>query len=210
MFSEYDLLIAMRRSIENAIRDIDEIENELAVDLGVLLQGRPLSAAEMSAARDAFRHTMANAAGSAQWDLAKTVGRMTAAERIGGMTTKIMSRFGGKILKMIKRMIEKKIQKQILKTIAKKAVKKVGVKVVEKTVKVVSALGGPVVCCTVSVGIDVAIEWIDDPAADVAADVRSSLRDIGYKSQRDIITQFDPILTQRRRTWERAAKEMLK
>jgi len=61
----------------------------------------------------------------------------------------------------------------------------------------------------VAIVVDCLIEWIDDPASDIARDIRYSLYEIGDKGEASILTEMDAIITQKRQVWERAAKEAL-
>lgn len=57
--------------------------------------------------------------------------------------------------------------------------------------------------------VDCLIEWIDDPASDIAKDIRYSLYEIGNKGETSILTEMDAIITQKGGLWDRAAKEAL-
>lgn len=176
-FTGYELKSAMGRSIKHALKDMEEIENQLAVDLQTVVLGRTLSPGELAEARRSFQYVMDNVVASSRWDASKTVGKLVAADLIAGVTSAAMANLA-----------------------------------VSMTVMGLGTAASPYtfgVSIVVVFMVDCLIDWIDDPASDIARDVRYSLREIAGKGETSILTALDSVITQKRRVWDRAAKEAL-
>ncbi len=94
IFSQKDLSSAIQRSIEESLKDLDGIENELAVAVRQELLGRSLSPDEMPLAADEFRKATRRIIEASQWDAAKAAGQLVVSEIVSTIGTQIFIRLG--------------------------------------------------------------------------------------------------------------------
>lgn len=94
IFSSTELAQAMQRCIEGAVKDIEEIENELAVALRKEILGRSLKPDEAPIAAEEFRTAIERLVAASQWDAAKTVGSLVVSEVAAQVGTQVLARLG--------------------------------------------------------------------------------------------------------------------
>jgi hypothetical protein len=98
-FSEHivtfeDLAAAVKRSIEGSVKDLESIENDLAVALRQEILGRSLSPDEVPIAAEEFRKAIERMVAASQWDAAKTAGSLVASEVAAQLATQVLIRLG--------------------------------------------------------------------------------------------------------------------
>jgi len=94
IFSESDFAEAMRLAIEGSIKDIEAIENELAVTLRAEILGNSLSSNEIPIAAEQFSQAIEQLVTAAQRDAAKTAGSLVASEVTAQVATQVLIRLG--------------------------------------------------------------------------------------------------------------------
>jgi hypothetical protein len=94
IFSSAELAQAMERSIEAALRDLEAIENELAVALRQEILGRSLQPDEIPIAAEKFSAAIARMVAASKWDAAKTVGSLVASEVASQIGAQVFIRLG--------------------------------------------------------------------------------------------------------------------
>lgn len=94
IFSSEDLAKAMERSIEGAVKDLEAIENELAVALRQEILGRSLAPDEMPIATKEFKMAVERMVAASQWDVTKEVGSLVVSEVAAMVATQVMIRVG--------------------------------------------------------------------------------------------------------------------
>lgn len=94
IFSEKELADAMRRAIEGSIRDIEQIENELAVHLYQEVLGRSLSPNEVALVEEHFRITVDQIVAAARVNAGKGVASLVASEVVAQVASQVLIRLG--------------------------------------------------------------------------------------------------------------------
>ena len=94
IFSEAELASAIKLSIEGSIKDIESIENELAVALRQEILGRSLAPNEIPIAAGEFKKAVSQMVTAAQVDAAKTAASLVASEVASSVATQVMIRLG--------------------------------------------------------------------------------------------------------------------
>ncbi len=94
LFSSEELAAALDRSVEFALRDLDQIENELAVALRTEILGHSLASDETSAAGERFTRTVEQMLRATQWDAAKSAGSLVFSEVVSSVGTRILVQLG--------------------------------------------------------------------------------------------------------------------
>jgi len=94
IFSKSDLAAAMRLAIEGSIKDVESIENELAVSLRQEVLGRSLAPDEMPIAAEQFKKAIEQIITASQLDAAKTAGSLIVSEVAAQVATQVMIRLG--------------------------------------------------------------------------------------------------------------------
>jgi len=94
IFSSDELAAAMRRSIEGAVRDLEGIENELAVALRQEILGRSLAPNEIPIASDEFKTAITRMVVASQRDAAKTAGNLVVSEIASQVGSQVFVRLG--------------------------------------------------------------------------------------------------------------------
>jgi len=94
IFSKAELAAAMRLAIEGSIKDIESIENELAVALREELLGRSLAPDEIPIAAEQFKKAIEQLVSASQRDAAKTAGSLIVSEVAAQVATQVMIRLG--------------------------------------------------------------------------------------------------------------------
>lgn len=94
IFSEAELATAIKLSIEGSIKDIESIENELAVALRQEILGRSLAPNEIPIAAGEFKKAVSQMVTAAQVDAAKAAASLVASEVASSVATQVMIRLG--------------------------------------------------------------------------------------------------------------------
>ena len=89
LFSNEDLASAFKRSIEGCIKDIEGVENELAVALRQEILGRSLAPNEIPIVNDEFQKAIEQIVSASQWDTVKTAGNFAVAELASSVTFQV-------------------------------------------------------------------------------------------------------------------------
>ena len=94
IFTPDDFRDATIRSIKGGVHDIEGIENQLAVSLREVIEGRTLTAAEQPLEVASFKTAIETARRAASDGVAKEVGGLVAAEAITQIGTQVLIRLG--------------------------------------------------------------------------------------------------------------------
>ncbi len=94
IFTPDDFRDATTRSIKGGVQDIDGIENQLAVSLREVIEGRTLTASEQPLEVASFKSAIESARRAASDGVAKEVGGLVAAEAITQIGTQVLIRLG--------------------------------------------------------------------------------------------------------------------
>lgn len=94
IFSNEDLGGAVRRAVDGSIKDLETIENELAVALRQEILGRSLRPDETPVAAAEFKKAVDRMVAASQWDAAKTAGALIASEVAAQVATQVLVRLG--------------------------------------------------------------------------------------------------------------------
>lgn len=94
LFTPEELGVALRRSVESALRDLEEIENQLAVDLGSQIAGTSLSPDQKARAVGEFHEAVQRIVRAGQWDGAKDLGNLVTAEVVSVIGVQVLTRIG--------------------------------------------------------------------------------------------------------------------
>lgn len=94
LFSERDLGSAVKRAIEGSVKDIEGIQNDLAVKLRQEILGVHLGQKDIPIAQEQFRSTIHQMVAAAQWDATKTVGNLAVSELVSFVAIQVFVRLG--------------------------------------------------------------------------------------------------------------------
>jgi len=94
IFSNSELATAMQLAIEGGIKDIESIENELAVALRQEVLGRSLAPDEIPIASEQFKKAIEQLIAASQRDAAKSAGSLIVSEVAAQVATQVMIRLG--------------------------------------------------------------------------------------------------------------------
>ena len=94
LFSERDLGSALKQAIEGSIKDIEGIQNDLAVKLRQEILGAHLGQNDIPIAQEHFRTTINQMVAAAQWDATKTVGNLAVSELVSFVAIQVFTRLG--------------------------------------------------------------------------------------------------------------------
>lgn len=94
IFTTEDLAAAVKRAIEGSVKDLESIENDLAVALRQEILGRSLSPDEVPIAAEEFRKAVERMVAASQWDPVKTAGSLVASEVAAQVATQVLIRLG--------------------------------------------------------------------------------------------------------------------
>jgi hypothetical protein len=94
IFSEADIADATRMAVTESLKDLEAIENRLAVQIRAEIDGRPLSGAEILTAAQQFAAAIEQVTSASQWDAAKAAGNLAVAEVATTIGTQALVRLG--------------------------------------------------------------------------------------------------------------------
>ena len=94
LFATADLASAVRQSTEDSIKDLEEIENTLAIALHREVIGGSLAPVDSSMTNDAFRKGVSRIVKASRWDSVKLAGDLVAAELAGQLASRVLVRIG--------------------------------------------------------------------------------------------------------------------
>lgn len=94
IFTTQDLAAAVKRAVEGSVKDLESIENELAVALRQEILGRALSPDEVPIAAEEFKKAVERMVAASQWDAAKTAGSLVVSEVAAQVGTQVLVRLG--------------------------------------------------------------------------------------------------------------------
>ena len=94
IFNSEELATTVKRSIEDAIKDIDGIENHLAVALREEILGRSLAPNEIPVAAENFRQSIERLIAASQWDATKSAGSLVVSEVAAQIATQVFIKLG--------------------------------------------------------------------------------------------------------------------
>lgn len=94
LLSEGDLGSALRRAIEGSVKDIEGIQNDLAVKLRQEILDAHLGQQDISIAQNQFRTSINQIAVAAQWDATKAAGNLVVSELVSFVTIQVFTRLG--------------------------------------------------------------------------------------------------------------------
>ena len=90
IFTTEYLAAAVKRAIEGSVKDLESIENDLAVALRQEILGRSLSPDEAPMAAEEFRKAVERMVAASQWDATKTAGSLVASEVASYVATQVL------------------------------------------------------------------------------------------------------------------------
>ena len=94
LFSNADLASAVSQSMVDSVKDIEEIENALAIALHQEVMGRTLAPGEITMVGDDFRRGVSRIVDTSRRDTAKFAGNIVTAEVAAQMASRVMVRVG--------------------------------------------------------------------------------------------------------------------
>jgi hypothetical protein len=94
IFSEAEIADATRLAVTGSLKDLEAIENRLAVQVRAEINGSSVGAIEVSAAEKQFAAAIDSVVSASQWDAAKTVGNLAVAEVAATVGTQVLARLG--------------------------------------------------------------------------------------------------------------------
>lgn len=94
IFSEAEIAGATQLAVAGSLKDLEAIENRLAVQLRAEIDGSSAGEIEVSAAEAQFAAAIDTVVSASQWDAAKTVGNLAVAEVAATVGTQVLVRLG--------------------------------------------------------------------------------------------------------------------
>ena len=172
---------AIKRSVEGCIKDLEGIENELAVALREEVLGRSLAPNEMPIANAEFQKAIERIVSASQWDAAKTAGNLAVSEAVPTIALQV----------------------------ARQVFIRLGVFsgiFVAGAANAWWTLGASVV---IGIIVDAIWNWIDDPEGDIEQEVINSLDKLSENGSHEIKIALSEIVEQRNNLWTKTVKEMV-
>lgn len=181
IFSNEDLASAIKSSVEGCIKDLEGIENELAVALREEVLGRSLAPNEMPIANAEIQKAIERIVSASQWDAAKTAGNLAVSEAVPTIALQV----------------------------ARQVFIRLGVFsgiFVAGAANAWWTLGASVV---IGIIVDAIWNWIDDPEGDSEQEVINSLDKLSENGSHEIKIALSEIVEQRNNLWTKTVKEMV-
>jgi hypothetical protein len=94
LFRIQDLTATMQRSIEGMVRDLEQVENELAVALRQEIIGHSFAPDDIPVAAQEFKQAVERLISASQWDAAKSAGGLVVSEVVASVATQVLLRMG--------------------------------------------------------------------------------------------------------------------
>lgn len=94
IFTTEELAAAVRRVVDESAKDLDGIENELAVTLRQEILGHSLTPKEIPIAAEELKKAVDQIVAASQWDVAKTVGNLAVSEVVAQFASQVFVRLG--------------------------------------------------------------------------------------------------------------------
>ena len=94
IFTGEELGQALKRAIEGAIKDLESIENDLAVALHEEMLGSSVEPNELPIATENFKKAINSMIGASQWDATKAAGGLAASEVASTVGMQVLLRMG--------------------------------------------------------------------------------------------------------------------
>jgi len=94
IFTNEQLAAALKRAVEGSVRDLESIENELAVALRQEILGRSLKPDEVPIAAEEFKKAVERLVAASQWDATKTAGSLVVSEVATQVARQVIVRLG--------------------------------------------------------------------------------------------------------------------
>lgn len=94
IFTDEQLAAAVRRAVEGSVKDLESIENELAVALRQEILGRSLAPNEVPIAAEGFKNAVERLIAASQRDAAKSAGSLVVSEVVAQVGTQVLVRLG--------------------------------------------------------------------------------------------------------------------
>jgi len=182
IFTKSELGDTMKRSIEGAIKDMEGIENDLAVQLRQEILGRELNPSEQSNAKEDFEREITNAINDmrrgSERDVVVSTGKLVTSELASQVARLVVGRLAGPT-----------------------AVLTLGAGDSWWTFGASELIG---------VAVYYIWNWIDDPREHIEKEVSKSLDQIGIEGRNAIQLELNQFLEQRAGLWRKAVDEAVK
>ena len=94
IFTTAELASAVRIAVEGSVKDLESIENELAVALRQEILGHSLAPDEIPIAAEEFKNAIERLVAASQWDAAKTAGGLVVSEVTSQVAAQVLLRLG--------------------------------------------------------------------------------------------------------------------
>ena len=94
IFTNAELASVVRLAVEGSVKDLESIENELAVALRKEVLGRSLAPDEIPIAAEEFKKAIERIVAASQWDAAKTAGNLVVSEVASQVGSQVLIRLG--------------------------------------------------------------------------------------------------------------------
>lgn len=94
IFTNEQLAAAVKRAVEGSVKDLESIENELAVALRQEILGRSLRPDEVPIAAEEFKKAVERLVAASQWDATKSAGNLVVSEVAAQVATQVLVRLG--------------------------------------------------------------------------------------------------------------------
>ena len=94
IFTTVELASAVKLAVEGSVKDLESIENELAVALRQEILGRTLAPDEIPVAAEEFKKAIERIVAASQWDAAKTAGNLVVSEVASQVGAQVLIRLG--------------------------------------------------------------------------------------------------------------------
>jgi hypothetical protein len=94
IFTKEQLAAAVKRIVEGSVKDLESIENELAVAVRQEILGQSLAPDEVPIAAEEFEKAIARLISASQWDAAKSAGSLVVSEVAAQVAAQVLVRLG--------------------------------------------------------------------------------------------------------------------
>ena len=185
IFTDRALAAAFKRAIAGGVKDIESIENELAVALRQEILDRSLSPEEIPIAVEKFEKAMERVVTASQRGATKSASKLVASELI------------------VSRLVISEVARQVVQ----KVLARLGVSVGALAAGAGSSWWSLGATLVIGIVVDQIWKWVDDPAEDVEREMIATLDKRAHDMSTAIEEEMKGEISQRRKLWDRTIAE---
>jgi hypothetical protein len=177
LFTRDELAGRLKSTIEDAVRDLEGVQNRLAVALRQEISGSEVATIDTAGVEAEFRTQLDRIIAGAQWDAQKDVGALLAGEVVANVAAQVFLRLG--------------VNAGILGAGAANSWWSAGVSIL------------------VSIIVNVAWEWYDDPTGDIEQEINGAIDRLAGQCETALSEELSHVNRRKQDVWRQATEQMI-